>query len=290
MASLHPNENPGGSLVSGQAHALQISSGDLLDVEVFDTAELSGKLRVDERGSITLPIAGDLNVSGMTAEQAGHAVEQKLLASSILKDPHVSVSVLEYATQGVTVLGEVKNPGVYPLLGSHGVLDLISAAGGVTPNAGKGVTITHRSDPTHPEVISVESKPGSSAAFKVDVQPGDTIMVSHAGIIYVVGEVGKPGGFLIENNDRLTVLQAIALAQGTNRTASLNHARLIRKTGDTRAEVPVLLKKILSNKAPDQMLADGDILFIPSSAAQNALREMEGVLPAAASAMVYRVP
>jgi polysaccharide export outer membrane protein len=95
---------------------------------------------------------------------------------------------------------------------------------------------------------------------------------------------------LIENNDRLTVLQAVALAQGTTRTASLNHARLIRKTGGTREELPVPLKKILSNKAPDQLLADGDILFVPSGAAQNALRDVESIMPAAASAMVYHVP
>jgi polysaccharide biosynthesis/export protein len=160
----------------------------------------------------------------------------------------------------------------------------------VTPNAGKGVTVTHRGNPAQPEIVSIETKPGSMAAYSVDIQPGDTIMVSRAGIIYVVGDVGKPGGFLIENNDRLTVLQAVALAQGTNRTASLNHARLIRKTGNTREEHPVPLNKILANKAPDQMLADGDILFVPSSAAKNALRDVENVLPAAASAMVYRVP
>lgn len=272
------------------AHPLQISAGDLLDLNVFDTPELSTKLRVDEHGAVTLPLAGVLPMSGLTAEEAAHAVEARFRESDILKDPHVSVTMLEYATQGVTVLGEVKNPGIYPLLGAHGVLDLISAAGGVTPNAGKAVTLTHRADPDHPEIVNVASKPGSTATFNVDVRPGDTIMVSHAGIVYVLGDVGKPGGFLIENNDRLTVLEAIALAQGTNRTASLNHARLIRKTDTGREEVPVPLKKILASNAPDQMLADGDILFVPSSAAKNALRDVESILPSAAGAAVYRVP
>jgi polysaccharide export outer membrane protein len=272
------------------AHPLQISAGDLLDLSVFDTPELSTKLRVDEHGAVTLPLGGVLPVSGMTAEEAGHAVEARFRETDILKDPHVSVTVLEYATQGVTVLGEVKNPGVYPLLGAHGLLDLISAAGGVTPNAGKAVTITHREDPDHPEIVNVASKAGSTATFNVDVRPGDTIMVSHAGIVYVLGDVGKPGGFLIENNDRLTVLEAIALAQGTNRTASLNHTRLIRKTDAGREEVPVPLKKILASNAPDQMLADGDILFVPGSGPKNALRDIESILPSAASAAIYRAP
>jgi polysaccharide export outer membrane protein len=272
------------------AHPLQISTGDLLDLSVFDTPELSTKLRVDEHGSVTLPLAGVLPVSGLTAEEAGHAVEARFRESDILKDPHVSVAVLEYATQGVTVLGEVKNPGIYPLLGAHGLLDLISAAGGVTPNAGKAVTISHRGDPHHPEIVNVATKSGSTATFNVDVRPGDTIMVSHAGIVYVLGDVGRPGGFLIENNDRLTVLEAIALAQGTNRTASLNHARLMRKTNTGREEVPVPLKRILADKAPDQLLADGDILFVPGSAPKNALRDVESILPSAAGAAIYKVP
>ena len=271
-------------------HALQISAGDLLDLSVFDTPELSTKLRVDEQGRITLPVAGGLSVMGLTAEQAGQVIETRFHDTEVLKDPHVSVTVLEYATQGVTVLGEVKNPGVYPLLGAHGLLDLISAAGGVTSSAGKDITVTHRDDPDHPAIVKIESKPGSTAAFKVDVRPGDTIMVSHAGIVYVVGDVGKPGGFLIDNNDRLTVLQALALAQGTNRTASLNHAKLIRKTEAGREEVPVPLKKILASKVPDRMLADGDILFVPTSGAKDALRDVESILPAAAGAAIYRAP
>lgn len=272
------------------SHALQISAGDLLDVSVFDTPELSTKVRVDEHGTIALPLGGELSVSEMTAEQAGRAIEARLRQADILKDPRVSVAVLEYATQGVTVTGEVKNPGVYPLLGAHGVLDLISAAGGATPTAGKSVTVTHRADPDHPIVVKVESKPGSTAALRVDVSPGDTIMVPHAGIVYVIGDVGKPGGFLIENNDPLTVMQAIALAQGTNRTASLNNAKLIRKAETGRQEFPVPLKKILADKVADLVLVDGDILFIPSSAAKNALRDMQSVLPSVAGAAVYHVP
>ena len=146
-------------------HALQISAGDLLDLNVFDTPELSTKLRVDEHGAVTLPVAGALPVQGLTAEQAGQAIEARFREMNILKDPHVSVTVLEYATQGVTVLGEVKNPGVYPLLGAHGLLDLISAAGGETTSAGKAVTVIHRDDPNHSVIVKIESKPGSTAAF-----------------------------------------------------------------------------------------------------------------------------
>jgi polysaccharide biosynthesis/export protein len=297
LPSAAQNVLPGSSTVTAAgpsfapvAHPLQISAGDLLDLNVFDTPELSTKLRVDERGVVTLLVAGELSVSGMTAVEAGHAIEVRFRQADVLKEPHVSVTVLEYSTQGVTVYGEVKNPGVYPLLGAHGVLDLISAAGGTTPNAGKAVTVTHRADPNHPVIVNIDSKPGSTAAFNVDVCPGDTITVSSAGIVYVLGDVGKPGGFLIENNDRLTVMQAIALAQGTNRTASLNNSKLIRKTATGLEELPVPLGKMLANKTPDKALADGDILFVPSSAAKNTLRVIENILPAAAGAAIYRTP
>ena len=278
------------SVAGPVAHPLQVSTGDLLDVNVFDTPEFSAKLRVDEHGMVTLPLGGVLSVSGLTAEQVGIAIEARFRETDILRDPHVSVTVLEFATQGVTVLGEVKNPGVYPLLGGHEVLDLVSAAGGLTTSAGKTVTVTHRDDAAHPVTVSLDTKLGKDSAFGVDIRPGDTVVVSHAGTIYVLGDVGKPGGFLIANNDRLTVLQAIALAQGTNHTASLNSTKLIRKTANGHEELPVPLKKILADQLPDQLLTDGDILFVPTSGTKNALAQVETIMPTAAGAAIYRVP
>lgn len=273
------------------AHTSQISSGDLLELDVFDTPELSGKLRVDEGGNVALPLAHDLPVAGLTAEQASRKIEARFREAAVLKDPHASVTVLESATQGITIMGEVRNPGVYPLVGARDLLDLISQAGGLNSQAGKDIIITHRSDLNHPITVRLGSKPGSPSGVNVDIQPGDTIVVSHEGVVYVVGDVGKPGGFRIENNDRLTVLQAIALAQGANKTAALSRAKVIRKTETGREELPISLKKILANNAPDETLFDGDILFVPNSARKSALSSMEQViLPAAASAAIYRVP
>jgi polysaccharide export outer membrane protein len=275
---------------TGTSHALRISSGDLLELGVFDTPELSGKLRVNEAGEIAIPIAGAVRVSGMTAEEAAVAVEEKLRGAEVLKYPHVSIFISEYATQGVTVTGEVKNPGIYPLLGNHNLLDLISAAGGVSQTAGKGVTVTHKSDPEHPEVIQIDTRPGSIAAT-VDVRPGDTITVSRGGVVYVVGDVGKPGGFLIETNDRLTVLQTLALAQGMNKTATSNGAKLIRKGVNGREEFAVPLKQILTNKAPDVQVEDGDILFVPSSRSKTiAYRGMEAAVSATSGLLIYTRP
>ncbi|HVJ06598.1 MAG TPA: polysaccharide biosynthesis/export family protein [Candidatus Saccharimonadales bacterium] len=276
--------------VSDIPHALRISSGDLLEVSVFDTPELSGKLRVSEVGEISVPIAGAVPVSGMTAEEAAGAVEAKFRSADVLQNPHVSVFISEYASQGVTVIGEVKTPGIYPLLGKHNLAELVAAAGGLTPAASRVVTLTHKADPAHPEVIEMDTKPGSVAA-RVDVRPGDTITVSRAGVVYVVGDVGKPGGFLIETNDRLTVLQSLALAQGANKTATSNGAKLIRKVAGIRQELPVPLKRILANQSPDLQVEDGDILFVPSSRSKTiAYRGIEAAVSATTGLLIYTRP
>jgi polysaccharide biosynthesis/export protein len=292
-----PTEAVAGSAVAGSAnplpmisHPLQISSGDLLDVNVFDTPDLSGRFRVDERGEIEVPLAGMIQVSDLTAEQVARGVELRLRQVDILKDPHVSVTVLEFATQGVTVMGEVRNPGVYPLLGARSLLDLISAAGGVTQRAGKTATITHRNDVNNPIVAHIEGGPGESAGVNIDIQPRDTIVVSRAGIVYVTGDVHRPGGFVLENHDQLTVLQAIALAEGTSKTAALSKAKIIRTTAAGRTEVPVSLKKIIASNEPDRTLYDGDILFVPNSGTKSALQSMAQILPTVAGAAIYRVP
>jgi len=265
-----PAPAPAAVAAPGPAHALRISSGDLLDIGVFDTPELSGKLRVDAAGEVVLPIAGPLRVEGMTAEEAGVAIEAKLRSAELMKAPSVTVFISEFATQGVTVTGEVKSPGIYPLLGSHGLVDLLTAAGGVTATAGRVVSVTHKSDPAHPEMIRLASKPGEIAP-NVDIRPGDTVIVARAGVAYVVGDVAKSGGFLIESNDRLTVLQIMALAGGTTRTSAQDKARLIRKTPNGREEMPIPLKAMMQGKIKDMPVEDGDILFVPSSGSKTAL-------------------
>ena len=225
--------------VSGPlAHALQISSGDLLELNMFDTPELSGKLRVDERGNIALPLAGALPVAGLTAEQAARKIEARLREAAILKEPHASVTVVESATQGITIMGEVRNPGVYLLLGARDLLDLISEAGGLNPQAGKDVIITHRTDFDHPITVRLGSKPGALPESTLTFGRATPSSFRMRALSMSLGTLGSPGGFLIENNDRLTVLQAISLAQGTNKTAALNRAKVIRKTDTGRQELP----------------------------------------------------
>ncbi len=280
-------EQPNSDAPSAPTRALLLGAGDLLEVRVFDTPELSGKFRVDGLGQVTLPVGGTIKVLGLTAEQVQASIEDRLRQRDILHHPHVEVFVLEYATQGVTVMGEVKLPGVYPLLGRHTVLDFISVAGGVTPSASKTVILTHQHSPGQVVTVNLSSSVHSLEQQDFEVEPGDRIVVTRAGVVYVIGDVGRPGGYLIENKDAVTVLQALALAQGLNKTAKLD-ARLIRNSPSGRVESDLPLKKILANQATDPGLQDGDILFVPISGTKEwADKGVTSILQMAVGVVIY---
>lgn len=280
-----------GSSGFGSGAAGPIGAGDLLEMSVFDTPELSGKLRVSNTGDITLPLVGSLHVAGLKANDAEGLIREKLIDGNFLKNPQVTVFVSEYATQGVSVLGEVRTPGVYPAFGAHHLTDYISQAQGLTPLAGTNITITHVGHPSEPLTVKMSSGAAPQPANNPEILPGDTIFVEKTGLVYVIGDVVRPGGFPMDHNARLTIMQAIALAQGVNYTAAKGSVRLIRTTGTGRQEIPINLKKIFTAKANDLELQDDDILFVPSSTGRGALKAIgSAAVPAAATATIYRVP
>lgn len=264
---------------------LRLGAGDLVDVSVYGAPDLSQKARVTNSGEVYMPLVGYVKVDGLTIEQAQAAIEKRLVEGNFLKTPHVTVFISEYATQGASIMGEVGRPGIYPVLGSRRLFDMIAAAGGMTAKAGKTVTISHRDESQAPASVIFSNDPAKSGAANVQVFPGDTIVVSKAGIIYVVGDVGHPSGFIMENNESVTVLQALALAGGNNSHAALDNAKLIRRTATGPQEIPVPLKKILSAQAPDVNMQPEDILFVPASKGKKAIaRTMEAIIQIATGA------
>ena len=247
---------------------IEIQAGDLIDLQVFNTPELSAKLRVSQNGFITLPGAGDVQIAGLNPADAGTAVENNLRDSHIMLDPHVTVFVVEYSTQGVSVLGEVKKPGTYLLLGRHSLYEALSAAGGVTEKEGSSIEITHQGDPNRTETVLVNSPNYSQAQVRTQVQAGDVVVVSRADTIYVVGDVGHPGEYFIQNGQKLSVLNAIALAQGLNPTAKLSKASIVRKTTTGAETIPVNLKHIVQNNGENLTLKSEDVLVVPHSGAK----------------------
>lgn len=270
-----------------EKRATPIGAGDLLQITVEGATDFNREVRVGPDGSITLPMVGKVPIAGASVETAQHTVAKRLADGGFFNDPQVSVFVKEYATQGISVLGEVSKPGMYQLLGQHSLFDAISAAGGATEKAGNTVLITHKENHCQEQVVL----PSDQAHWQdgnVAVYPGDTVLVTKAGVVYVVGEVKQPGGFIMEKA-RMTVLQALARAQGTTPDASIAHARLIRTDSSGRHETDVPLKSILSSKSDDMELKADDILFIPTNRAKVGARKgLDTILQAAAGAMIYR--
>jgi polysaccharide biosynthesis/export protein len=273
-----------------EAPKIAIGPGDILDVEVFDTPELSMQAaRVSQSGQVNLPVLGLVEVAGLNQNQAARRIESALRAHGIMLDPHVTVSVVESASQGVTLLGEVKSPGVYPVYGGRRLLDLIALAGGLTPTAGKIVIIAHRDDPHHP--VAVRLVPNAMALGSQQnpvILPGDTVEVGKAGIIYILGAVGKPGGYLIDNNEHISLMQALTLAGGWQKEAALSKAMLIRKVPQGHKELMLDLKHVLNGQQADVNVKNGDILYVPTSLGKSlAYRGVEAAIAAAQAAVVY---
>jgi len=245
---------------------IAIGAGDQIDVEVFDTPELSGPLRVSQTGEINMPVLGNIQVAGLTPNQAARKIEAALKSRGILVEPHVTVSISEYASQGATVTGEVRTPGVYPTLGSRRLLDMIALAGGVATTAGRTATIVHRDDPQHPlNVVLVANNSSLGAQQNPVILPGDTVVIGKAGIIYVLGDVARAGGYLIDNNEPLSLLQALSLAGGWTRTSAQSKVVLIRKLPEGREEIKLDLSHMVHGQLADIAVSNGDILFVPSS-------------------------
>jgi polysaccharide export outer membrane protein len=242
---------------------LRIGVGDLVDVRVFDTPELSSRQRVAANGTIDLPAAGSTRVAGMTPQEASMEIEKQLRDAQIMKDPHVSLFITDYATQSVSVLGEVRTPGNYLLLGSHSLYSALSAAGGTSERAGSTIVVTHQSDPSHPDTIRVNSPNYSEVQRLTEIRAGDTVFVSRDDRIYVIGDVMRPGEFPIPSGQQMSVLGAIALASGINPTAAVKRASILRKTDAGQTVIPLDIKRISENHAENQYLLPNDILVIP---------------------------
>jgi polysaccharide export outer membrane protein len=263
---------------------VKLGIGDLIEVSVYGVPDLTTKTRISGAGDIYLPLIDYVHVASLTTDEAQGLIQKRLEDGGFVRSPHVSILIDESTSQAIVMAGEIVHPGPYPATGERRLLDLIAAAGGLTEKAGRMVTVEHRDDPDHKVVLQLSSNLAEDTQNNVEVYPGDTIIVSRAGTIYVVGDVGHPSGFVIEDNS-LTVLKALALAGGSTRTSALSKTRILRQTPNGTQEIPVNLKKILYAKAPDVPLTKGDILFVPGSAAKGAAYKSSDVALAVSTAL-----
>ncbi|MGH9452939.1 MAG: SLBB domain-containing protein, partial [Terriglobia bacterium] len=250
-----------------------------------------------------------IEAAGLSTDQLAAILSQDLQKSGLVSHPQVTVEIKESLARSVTIAGAVKKPVMIPVYGHITLLDAISEAEGLAANAGSVATITRGKSAI---TVLVTGTPQSGAASgesrvtNVDLRrlmetgdprlnyelfPGDRVLVVRAGVVYVVGAVNRAGGFLLtDDKGPMTLLKVLALAEGLKSTAVANKALILRQSAGSRTQAPVKLRDVLAGRAPDQRLEANDILFVPDSNSQKAIRRgAEAAIEIATGIMIWRL-
>ncbi len=238
-----------------------LSVGDQITIRLFSDAEYSPIVRINNDGTVMLPLIGIIHLQGLTVTQAEQLIAEKLEADGMYRNPQVTLQIAEGPNAVVTVIGEIHQ--VVPVVGARRLLDVLSAAGGLPPTASHVITID-RPGVSKPIVVDLGTDPMSSSLGNIPVFPGDTIVVSRIGIVYMFGAFGTPGGTIALNSyTPLTLTEATALSGGIKWEGSFSDLRIIRTVGDHRTVAVYDIKKVLDGKAPDPILEPNDIVYLP---------------------------
>ena len=324
-------ESPAGATTQLQGSESRIGPDDLLNISVFEAPEMNCSVRVSASGLISLPLLGAVHAAGLTPSELESVLEELLrrtymraphVGVFVQELQSHSVSVVGavkmpgvFQIRGTKTVIEVLSmaEGLADDAGDTLLLmhntrnekaensdgpDSTSAGIAPAPPFHEVFENFNRLQPPTPEengkLEEINLKKlleSDGSALNVQVRPGDIVKVLRAGIVYVVGEVRKPGGFVLQNNENISVLQALALAEGTTHTSAISRARIIRTDTATgkRTEIPMNLGQILSGRKPDTMLQPRDVVFVPNSAAKSVLyRGSEAALQTATGAAIYR--
>ncbi len=297
---------PAPAVAGAAADGYKLGPGDQILCHVTDLDEIPDKpLRIDPNGYIDLPLAGRVLASGLTIEQFKTLLAAKL--SRYINAPEVTINLIDNQSRPVSVIGAVNNPGVHQLEGPRRLIEVISLAGGLRPDAGSRVVLTRQAqwgalplpgakqDATggfSTATLSLDDLlAAKNPAENIAIEPDDVISVPKAEVVYVVGNVKRAGGFPLAQHGSMSLLQAISLAEGLDATAASKNARIIRPSVTAEGkplEIPVNVQAVLAGKAPDEKLYANDVLFIPNSAAKSTSRRVtEAVIQAATGVAIY---
>jgi polysaccharide export outer membrane protein len=256
--------------VYGQAAELPdraLGADDLISVSVYGSPELTRSFRISEAGRLRLPmLAEEIPASGVTTARLEIAIAAALKRERLLIDPVVSVAVVEYASRPVTVMGAVRRPLTFQATGVVTLLDALARAEGLSPEAGTEILFT-RSKTAPAEHIAVRRLIGAkSPELNPRLFGGEEIRVPEAGRVFIVGNVKRPGAFLVKDPGDASILKVLSQAEGLSPYAQ-PLAYIYRRdavSGKTN-EISVPIKKIMERKAPDQLLEAEDVLYVPDA-------------------------
>lgn len=262
-----PTTDP--SLLFPTAREVYLATGDLITVHLYGNLEYVPTVRVDLDGTVQLPLVGLVRVAGLSLHQAADLIAVRLSSAGMYKSPQVTIQVMESPNQLATVTGEMH--GLIPVVGSRHLLDVLALAGGLPTTASHTITI-QRTGISQPLVVELGTDPEKSAQANVPIFPGDTILVSKVGVVYLLGAFRVQGAIPLNQNSPLTLMQLAALGGGTGFEGKFNDLRIIRTTGTERKVVQVDIKKVIHGKAADPVLQADDIVFLPTDAMKGAIK------------------
>jgi polysaccharide export outer membrane protein len=270
---------------------VKVSPGVLLKFGVYDAPEMDATLRVTADGKINVPLVGPLQVDGLTVTEVRAKVTDALVAGEYFKAPQVSIDILQFAPSYITLFGEVQTPGRFQILAPINLPEALALAGGETAEASTSIEIKHPgAGENNVENIHYDKELNKSGQEDVTISPGDTITVRRAGVVYVLGAVHRPGGYLMVNRGSLDLLEALSLSGGTALDASTDQIRVLHREGDRLVEVTVKLSSMTNGKTFSPTLRDKDIVYVPSSKAKSILINGAAIIGASVGSILYRVP
>ncbi|WP_273432200.1 SLBB domain-containing protein [Chitinibacter tainanensis] len=230
-----------------------LGPGDVVKIQVYDHEDLTTEAQLNNDGLLTFPLLGEVKLGGLAYTEAEALVAKKLAAGGFIKKPNVNVLITQYRSQRVAVLGEINKPGRYALDSNTDLIDLVAIAGGVGPSGGDVIVIL-RGEERYEYRLSKLTQLANSEKRSIPVQSGDTVYVPRAELVYVFGEVNRPGSFRLE--PKMTVMQALATAGGYNQRASSKGILIHRVIDGEVKEIPA---------KPIDLLQAGDTVYIKES-------------------------
>jgi polysaccharide export outer membrane protein len=248
------------SLLFPETHDPELQPGDLLSIHIFGQPEFATGIRLGSDGTVLLPLIGAVKLGGLTVSQAEIYIEQRLIDAGMFRNPQVTITLTEGQNQVVAVVGEVH--AAVPVVGSRRLLDVLAVAGGLPPTASHVITIS-RPGVAQPIVVDLGTDPLRSSLANIPIFPGDTIIISRIGVVYMVGDFKTAGTIPLTQYTPLTLMEATALSGGLLYQGKYNDVRLIRTVGDHRTVVKLDIQRILHGKDPDPVLQANDIVFLP---------------------------
>jgi polysaccharide biosynthesis/export protein len=242
------------SIVRAGGDDYPLGAGDLLKISVSGYPELGVDVRVSQSGNISFPYVGQISVVGSSTAAIESLLAQRLKQGAIVREPQVSVLVVDYQSRKIAVMGQVNRPGQYPLEASRRLIDLLAEAGGVISGAAADEAILLRRDGSK-EAIDLQALFNGDASQNQEVASGDAIIVPRAPQFYVYGEVQRPGVYRLEPS--MTVSQALSAGGGL--TPKGSERRTVVKRRDGKGQV-----REISVRGSDLVRAD-DVLMVKES-------------------------